>query len=281
MKLITHLTSLDGPDLQPTYPRLTNLPLIIMVGLTGVGKTTTLQSLADRGLEFYLLPNRRQITDQFVIAQLQQASGQPVQPVTDRLERFSYTARYREQYPGGLAYALSRLAITEPLLQDVSLIFDGLRGLNEVQHAASYFPQARFIVLDAPDRVRLSRLLTRGDQFDVVAQTIPSSAANDLYITLTTIPDIQQVFDEATLTDIASLPDKTDLTAEAIIKKTKIIVEERRNYDSQAAQQYLCHHVPAGSSFNRVLMVDTATYPPEIVGQQIAAYLRETSPIFG
>jgi hypothetical protein len=66
-----------------------------------------------------------------------------------------------------MAHALGQVVV-KVAQENEQFIFDGLRGLNEVQHGSSYFPRSRFIVLEAPDVVRLNRLLNRGDQFDVV-----------------------------------------------------------------------------------------------------------------
>ena len=80
--------------------------LLILVGLTGTGKTTTVNALRGVGLNFSLLPNRREITDEFIIGYLQKLDGEPVAPVTDRTERFVYTRRFREMFAGGMAEAL-------------------------------------------------------------------------------------------------------------------------------------------------------------------------------
>ncbi|MEZ4622200.1 MAG: hypothetical protein R2867_42765 [Caldilineaceae bacterium] len=48
-------------------------------------------------------------------------------------------------------------------------IFDGLRGANEVAAAATALPKAHFVVLDAPDLIRVQRLLGRSDAFDRIA----------------------------------------------------------------------------------------------------------------
>ena len=80
--------------------------LLILVGLTGTGKTTAVNALRGQGCRFLLLPNRRDLTDRLIIAHLQQRDGVPVAPVPDRTQRFAYTRRYRELYPGGMAYAV-------------------------------------------------------------------------------------------------------------------------------------------------------------------------------
>ncbi|MDM8521168.1 AAA family ATPase [Anaerolineales bacterium HSG6] len=273
MKSLTNIHLIDTDPMPTNYRPLTELPLIILVGLTGVGKTTSLQALNEFGQEFSLLPNRRAVTDQTIIAYLQQQAGTPIAQVTDRLERFNYTARYREQFAGGMAHALGRVALDTSAWQaDRPLIFDGLRGLNEIQHAVAYFSQGRFIVLDAPDMVRLSRLLTRGDHFDQVAVPSNMGMAMDnqpLSQLQQAVPGINEVFNEAELTQLANLLHSHDLTLDEIIKKASIIVKERRNYDSQAALNYL----QTQNQSELALVVDTAANLPDQVAAQIAAWL--------
>ena len=91
-----------------------------------------------------------------------------------------------------MGHALSRLAV-DPAEAGSLLLFDGLRGFNEVQHAATYFPKAYFIVLDAPDTVRLARLLKRAVTFDSIH--LPTSTEGQTMLTaLVSIPDIAAVF---------------------------------------------------------------------------------------
>lgn len=253
------------------FQLLTEMPVIILVGLTGVGKSTVLELLPENGLPFTLLPNRRDITDQIIIASLQAEAGETPYPVTDRLERFEYTARYRAKFPGGMAHALSRLVIN-PAKTEALLIFDGLRGLNEVQHAVTYFPLARFVVLDASDTVRLNRLLKRGDVFDVTESvSLPGSlASQNLIAALLAVPNIEAVFSEEQLQQIAKGCRLAQIPADEVIQKISIIVKERRNYDSNTARVHLVHTLPA----QRVLVVDTATHSPPAVAQKIAVWLK-------
>jgi len=250
----------------PHYQSLTHLPLTILVGLTGVGKTTTLSALEQAKAEFSLLPNRRIVADKISIATIQREQGEPIELVKDRVKRFEYTALYRQKYLGGMAHALSQISVVTAKLTG-ELIFDGLRGMAEIEQAIAYFPHAKFVVLDAPDLVRLSRLLTRGDTFDIVENST-SQVTTALFKNLQAISQVELVFDENQLSQIANLTDK-GLEAGNIIKKTTIIVEERRNYDSQAAKAYLNQHLPP----QRVLMVDTSIRPPAEVAKQIKEFI--------
>ena len=246
---------------------LTELPLVIIVGLTGVGKTTTLELISKSKATITLLPNRRKITDEVIISCLQQEDGEVHHPITDRVARFEYTARYRATYRGGMAYALRRLAI-DPKLVNASLIFDGLRGLNEITHAVEYFSQARFVVLDAPDPVRLNRLLQRDDAFDTT--TIPFSTGDtSLMSALFDIPEIETVFKRDQINQIAQVAHTDQLSTDEVVKKVSIIVKERHNYDSKLARAHLTDTLPP----SRVLIIDTSVQPAQQVATQLGDWL--------
>jgi len=263
---ILALISATG-ELPPTFRPLADFPLIILVGLTGVGKSTV-SSLLRADLDFTLLPDRRKLTDDLMIMPLQKEDGDAPAPVTDRVKRFEYTARYRAKYPGGMAHALSRLAL-DPARAAPLILFDGLRGLNEVQHATGYFPQARFIVLDAPDIVRLGRLLKRADTFDTT-QLPASLEGQNIVKALSAIANIEAVFTEEQLRQIGHIAYNNDLPVEDVVKKASIIVEERRNYDASTARVYLTHALPP----QQVLVIDTAAHLPEAVAGQIKEWLK-------
>lgn len=258
----------EGEHMPSSFIPLAGLPLVILVGLTGVGKTTILNLLPGQGVDFTVLPNRRRITDDIIISSLQQEQGQLPQPVTDRVERFEYTARYRAKYPGGMAFALSRIAVNTEQATGL-LLFDGLRGLDEVQHAAAYFPLARFFVLDAPDTVRLSRLLQRGDTFDV-ANVGSGVSRPDAVAALLAVPGVDGVFDTGQLRQITDSASAAGIPVEKVVEKLSIIVKERRNYDSAAARDYLNARLDP----DRLLVVDTARRPAEDIATQTAEWLR-------
>ena len=249
----------------PPFQPIADSTFIILVGLTGVGKSTAID-LLQTGFNFILLPDRRKITNEIIITSLQQEDGEATSPVTDRVKRFEYTARYRAKHPGGMAHALSQLAI-DPSKIDLPLIFDGLRGLNEVQHATDYFPEARFVILDAPDIVRLTRLLKRGDTFDTTR--LPTSLAGQNMIAgLLSIPDIEAIFTTEQLRQISRAARAARLSIDDVVKKASIIVEERRNYDSSAARVYLARTLTR----QKVLVINTDTQPPQEVADRIKAW---------
>ncbi len=267
MKFLSDIIAFASAEkIEVPFEPLSQYPLVVMVGLTGVGKTTVIQQL-EKVVDFILLPNRRKVTDVVMIAPLQQSEGLVPYMVTDRLKRFEYTARYRAKQPGGMAHALSQLVI-KANAASLNLFFDGLRGLNEVQHAATYFPKVRFIILDAPDMVRLKRLLNRADAFDTA--TITTLAPdNNIGSALRAIPDLSGVFDDEQLQHLSHT--LSDIPAEEVIKKATIIVTERRNYDSQATSEYLTKTLPP----RRVLLLDTVAQSLERITKHIKEWLVE------
>lgn len=233
---------------EPHERRLADLPLTVLVGVTGVGKSTALGALA--GEAWRVLPDRREVTDAVIILPL---AGQSV---TDREERFRLTALYRETHPGGMAQALGSL-LADTRVWGESPVFDGLRGLEEVQYAAEHFPAWRFVALGAPDSVRVRRLLGRGDSFDQVDTT----GTGDLRAALAQLKGAMDVFSETELDELAGLTTEGH-APQNILAKTKIVVSERRNYDPQAAEAFLRTLPPA-----RALVLDTVKLSPEQVAQ--------------
>lgn len=248
--------------------------LVLVVGLTGVGKSTLLERIQASRPSVRLLPNRREITDQIIVPDVQRHEGIAVAPVEDRIERFRITAAYRERHPGGMAHALARWLAEHPSVTSrparETLVFDNLRGLSEVRAAHEAFPGASFLVLDASPLTRLARLVGRRDPFDRVAT--PTSAAagaeRDLVARLAGIEGVGAVFDPA---EIAPLAARDGLDAEDLIRAVRIIVEEQRHYDSGAARDHLEAHLPAG----RRLVVDTDEVGTARVAERTLAWLDE------
>ncbi|TSA81077.1 AAA family ATPase [Deinococcus detaillensis] len=233
---------------------LSALPLTLLVGVTGVGKSTALSALSATGLR--VLPDRREVTDAVMIEPL---AGHAV---TDRQERFALTARYRQTHPGGMAQALGTLrALPE---EGERLVFDGLRGLDEVRYAAEAFAAWRFIHLHAPDPLRVRRLLGRGDAFDAVK---PEAVSHDLSSELAALRGAAQVFTPAELSKLAALQSQGHAPAD-ILAKTKIVLSERQNYDPAAAHAFLLTLPP-----ERVLDLDTAALAPSEVARRVEHWL--------
>ena len=235
-------------DRESGFAALRDVPLLVLVGVTGVGKSTTLEALKNTGLRFNALPDRREVTDAVIF------KGQTV---TDRAERFARTAAFRTAHPGGMAEALLKVSVSlEP-----PLLFDGLRGLNEVTFAAEHLPLARFVALDAPDTVRVARLLGRGDAFDRLrVEGRTQEAKVGTLELLLAVEGIEAVFSGAETELLAELEGEPgDIAA-----KVGIVVTERRHYDPRAANAFL-RSLPG----ERVLYVDTTLESPENVAARI------------
>lgn len=233
---------------------LSDLPLTILVGVTGVGKSTALSALT--GTSLRVLPDRREVTDAVMIEPL---AGRAV---TDRQERFALSARYRQTHPGGMAQALGTLRALPKAGE--RLVFDGLRGLNEVRYAAERCATWRFIHLHAPDALRVRRLLGRGDAFDAVNQ---GAASRDLSSELAALSGAAQVFTTHELGSLAALAQQGHTPAD-ILAKTKIVLSERQNYDPVTAHAFLLM-LPT----ERTLDLDTAALLPGEVARQVEAWL--------
>ena len=238
------------------------MSLLFLLGLTGVGKTTTVEALQTGGVSLTLLPNRRTLTDELIIPEMQRAAEQPIERVTDRLERFELTRRYRETYPGGVVYALVQYLETCAYNDQKTLLFDNLRGLDEAQAAAQTFPSARFILLDAPPLVRLLRLVGRGDRFDQVAATrLENTTFAEQLLALKGL----EIFDpyELARLEAGGIPEAD------LLKAVRIILGEAQHYDMDAAAAYL-RETQTAESF---LYLDTADLSPSEVQTQLQVWL--------
>ena len=243
-------------------------PLLVLVGVTGVGKSTALAAL--EGLK--RLPDRREVTDAVMIV------PQAGQAVADREQRFALTAQYRRTHPGGMAQALGSLH-ADPERWSGRLVFDGLRGQGEVEYAARQFPLWRFVSLHAPDLVRVRRLLGRADAFDVVAQTVQATGVRadvrtfNLLAELEALDGVDEVFGSAQLHEIAALSAQ-GFTPAALLAKTRSVLSERRNYDPQAARRVL-NALPGWRSLD----LDTSLLSAQEVARAIADWLPGAGPV--
>ncbi|MFN3368238.1 MAG: AAA family ATPase [Thermus sp.] len=209
-------------EARPGLAPLKDQPLLILVGLTGVGKSTLVEALG-----FPRLPDRRELVDLYVLPRY------GVTPPIPREERFRLTRRFREEFPGGVAEVLAR-GFVEPL---VPLLFDGLRGEAEVAYALEHLPKALFVVLHAREATRLKRLLSRQDAFDRVRLSPEEMAELRAWAEGVLSPE---ELEEA----LALAP------WEEVLAKLKIVAEEKRNYDPLGPLRLLQGHP-------RALILDT------------------------
>ncbi len=235
------------------------------MGLTGVGKSTAVAALQTGGVPLTLLPNRRTLTDTLIIPEVQRAAGEPVQAVKDRIERFDLTKRYREMHPGGMVHALGRYLQTAPAppVETDTVVFDNLRGLEEAQAGVKMFPEARFILLDAPPLVRLLRLVGRDDSFDHVSVKGPKSTS--FTEQLLAIDKLGTVFDPGELATLAA----QGVRRSNLLKAVRVILSEAENYDMTAAAEYLRRAKDAHS----FLYLDTTKMSVDDVQARIQRWL--------
>ena len=267
----------------PGWVAIVDMPVLILVGVTGVGKSTTVDALRSRWGEISLLPNRRKIADLLVIPTVQGWDGDPPAAVTDRRRRFDYTGRYRQRYPGGLAHAFSRLVLQRrPAApgRGALTVFDGLRGADEVTFAAQSLPLARFAVLNAPDVVRVERLLQRQDAFDQVSENsggqrpVPSddtpdatrhcSSASDGGFRWEEVAEGQDLFTREEQAYLAALVSRGEVDGAELAAKIAIVAAERRNYDPHAAVEIL-----RAAALDRTVVVDTTAHAPAEVAAKL------------
>jgi hypothetical protein len=210
-----------------------------------VGKSSLLHALS-----YPALPDRREVVDRFVLPLFGYQPGDQL----DRAQRFALTRRFREEHPGGVAEALAHSS-TEPVWP---LIFDGLRGEAELRYALGHLPETYFVVLEARDLTRLSRLLNRADSFDRIN---PEPADLEMIGKLA-----EGVLSEVELGEALSWKvSPEDLTA-----KLKIVAEERKNYDPAGARRVL-----QGSP--RALFLDTEALSLEAEAAQIRVFVERIS----
>jgi hypothetical protein len=228
----------------------------VLCGLTGVGKTSALAALRPMIGGFVDLPERRALFDD-VIARRYRSGPAPV----DRIERFALASRFRTEHPGGMAVVLSHLAVRpEPVA--APLVFDGLRGEDEIRHAATALPRACFAALLAPDFVRLLRLLRRADAFDQVGVS-----SSDRCLP----PGLGELFDPSEVAELDRRVAAGTLTTAELATRLAIVREERLHYDPDRMVAAL-----AGIEPRRRLTIDTVRYDPPAVAALIADFLRMT-----
>ncbi len=148
------------------YHALANHPLLMLVALTGTGKSTTLDILQQRtgGAGMRVIPSRREVADWIALPFAQVLLRQPIAPVSDRVKRFRYTRLFAEHVPGGMAAAFSWLNLTDDYRGLV--LSEGIRGPNEIRYVLNQFSCWQIVELALHPLTRLRRLSGRQQDFD-------------------------------------------------------------------------------------------------------------------
>lgn len=157
----------SGKDLIP----VAELPVMMLVALTGTGKTTTLNALktrADVAYEAGWLPSRRDLANFIIIPTAQYHLGHTIQPVQDRERRFFYTRTFAGHFAGGMAAVYANL-YSQPTTQVV--ISEGVRGHDEIAYVLAHCPRWQVLELSIDLMTRLERLSARREAFDLAAET--------------------------------------------------------------------------------------------------------------
>ena len=182
------------------------------------------------------------------------------------MQRFEFTRTYRELNPGGMAHALAQLWIN-PIALPGLLLFDGLRGENEVTHAVRLlalrpFCRARRAGCGArrpphgPERpLRPGRRRARRQ-----IRSWTPSAPSPTWRQPKPATSLRSAEEQALLELVRS----GAVTAEALRSSLAIVVEERRNYDPAATQAALLDLAP-----DRTRVIDTVRYAPVEVAAAI------------
>lgn len=154
---------------QPGWTPLGAQPLLMVVALTGTGKSTALDIACRRlgGRGRGLIPTRREVADWIAIPLAQHWSGDALAPAPDRVRRFEYTRRFAERVEGGMAAAFSWLYLADN--HKGTPLSEGIRGDDEISYALSHFPSWRIVELALHPLTRLRRLSGRKDAFDRAA----------------------------------------------------------------------------------------------------------------
>lgn len=244
-------------------------PMLIMVGLTGSGKTTTVGRLTDLLSVAAVLPDRRELTDAIIIPTITGSRD----PVHDRRARFEATAAFRDRHPGGMAEILAGLRCHVPLPEGL-LVFDGLRGTAEITCAVEHLPRADFAAMRVGPATRLLRLCGRADSFDRMAlgdlSTDRLSVSGDGRMEIRAILTERGLASLAPEEEVERLVDRLSagrVPLDIVARNAAIVAEESRYYDlddTLAALDQLAR--------DRTIVVDAENKSPEAVAKTIARY---------
>lgn len=261
-----------GAPIPEGWARLVDMPLGIVVGGMGAGKSTLIHSLRQSGLVFTLLPNRRDLTERLIVAPIQREDGLTPHKL-NRLERLPYIQRFHHHQPAGLGYAISLLSIdpAQVLPQGQPLLlFDGLRGVDEVQYAYQHMPRAFFVGLYASEFVRLNRLLERHDAYDYISKGSTPLASGEEMVSLKElgIPLGDAVFTAEEAQMLLESVQHGLIDAVELRDRLTLLCAERELYDLTATFSLM-----QTLASERSLTIDTTLLTPEQVCDASAKFI--------
>ncbi|MDL5052027.1 AAA family ATPase [Oscillatoria laete-virens NRMC-F 0139] len=255
-----------GSAVPQNWLSIRHFPIMVFVGMTGVGKSTLTRALSENGLDFTLLPNRRALTERLILEPMLKKEGKIAYPHC-RIQRLKYTRLYREAFPGGMGHILSSLSLNPQVVKSL-LVFDSLRGENEVRYAAKALNKAQFIFLTAPNLVRLQRLLGRRDPFDKIGQAASPVTEDLTSFASLGLPEAAAYFTPQEETELFNGVKTQAISSTDLRDKLKIFLEESRHYQSLDRPSLLA----ALGIGDRALIIDT-TLPAHQSAQTILAQL--------
>ena len=222
---------------------LASHPLLMLVALTGTGKTTTLKLLRETES---LIPSRREVADWIAIPMAQAMSGEAIRPVKDRVQRFRYTRSFAAQVSGGMARAFSWLNLADSVQGPI--LSEGIRGENEIRYALRCFPPWQIVELAIHPLTRLKRLSARNHHFD--------RADGDA--------------------DLSFLPFELQAEAAALLKSGLVSPKALAIVRAEAAN-YGLHPFAAGAQYQNYHRVEVDGYSPQQVADAVCAIMKETT----
>lgn len=267
--------AVDAPVV-PGWRPLATCAVLIVVGLSGAGKSSALRALAGTGAALRMLPDRRLLTERLIIAPQRRREGLADQDLSRR-DRYPYVRQFLRLRPGGMAEILARLAVDTALARCL-FIFDNLRGAHEIASAATLLPRACFALLDAPAHVRVERLLARDDPHDHLAR-LPASEATVGPVTFASlgVPNARALFDAEQERDLCARVAGDPARAAALRSALEILAEEHSLYPATPMRAALAALPPS-----RVATIDTTTSSPaEAARACLALFATESSLLVG
>ena len=253
---------------QPSgWRMLADLPLVVLVGVTATGKSTVLRTLTGLDLAYTLLPDRRTLTNLVMIAPLRQGTQDQNRPL-GRVDRYPYLRRFLQEHPGAMGDILASMSVAPSM--PVPLLFESLRGVNEVQAAATALPSARFIMLHAPDAVRIQRLLNRADPHDAVENSSPAPLPEGAPLSFAAlgVPGATNLVTLAQERELCAHVSSGSIAATTLVTTLRIILEERTLFNPDLTLAAL-----RSLASDRLLVIDTASIMPDQVARACMEWL--------